>query len=540
MSLWRQLTRGIRALINPMAADRDAADEVQDYFDRTAAEHMGRGLSREEALRAARLECGSLTSVKEQVRTYGWEQVLRTVHADLRYAARGLRAARGFTAIAVLTLAVGIGGTTAIFSALKPILLEPLPYPEADRVAMIWELRQDGVFSDGSFGMYRGLEERARSFERIAVFKPWQPTLTGLDQPERLDGHRVSGGYFRVLGVLPTLGRAFEPGDDRPGGPNVVVLSDTIWQRRYGRDPAIVGRQIDLDGAGYVVVGVMPRDFENVLSPAAELWAPMQYGMSQPRAWGHHLHTVGRLPRGVSRDDARRELNALGQAILNEQRPDTYRGGVAFVATSLQDDVTREVRPALLVSLSAVPLLLVIACVNVTNLLLARAAGRRGEFALRAALGASRGRLIGQLIIESLLLAVLGGAAGTAVALFGIRALRALGPPDLPRSAAIGGRVRVRARHHEPDRPGHRGTSSGAGRTQRSERWPATRDGAHDPTPASDTQRAGDRGNIACAGAARQLRAVVAEPRAPVRRQRRVRFEGPPHPSGPDIRTSVQ
>jgi putative ABC transport system permease protein len=152
---------------------------------------------------------------------------------------------------------------------------------------------------------------------------------------------------------------------------------------------------------------------------------------------GHHLHTVGRLPRGVSRDDARRELNALGQAILNEQRPDTYRGGVAFVATSLQDDVTREVRPALLVSLSAVALLLVIACVNVTNLLLARAAGRRGEFALRAALGASRGRLIGQLIIESLLLAVLGGAAGTAVALFGIRALRALGPPDLPRSAAI-------------------------------------------------------------------------------------------------------
>ncbi len=437
MSLWRQLTRGIRALINPMAADRDAADEVQDYFDRTAADHMGRGLSREEALRAARLEIGSLTSVTEQVRTYGWEQALRTVHADLRYAARGLGAARGFTAIAVLTLAVGIGATTAIFSALKPILLEPLPYPEADRVTMIRELRHDGVFSDGTFGMYRGLEARARSLDHIAVVKPWQPTLTGLDQPERLDGQRASAGYFQVLGVLPVIGRAFEPNEDRPGGPNVVVLSHSAWQRRFGADPGIVGRQIRLDGADHQIVGVMPRGFENVLSPSAELWAPLQYGMSQPRAWGHHLHTVGRLRRGISRDEARRELNALGQAILDEQRPETYGGAVEFVATSLQDDVTREVKPALLVSLSAVALLLVIACVNVTNLLLARAASRRGEFALRAALGAARRRLIGQMVTESLLLAVLGGAAGIGVALLGIKALRALGPPDLPRSAAI-------------------------------------------------------------------------------------------------------
>jgi putative ABC transport system permease protein len=215
VSLWRQLARGLRVLTNRSDADQDVADEVQHYLEQAAAEHVARGLSQSDALRAARLEIGGVASVREQVREYGWENVAATVLTDLRYAARGLRAAPGFTAITVLTLALGIGGTTAIFSAVNPILFEPLPYPHPNRIAMILEIRNDGGRTAGTFAMYRALAERNRSFEAIAVFKPWQPTVTGADQPERFEGQRVSAGYFHVLGVSPIAGRDFEPSDDR-------------------------------------------------------------------------------------------------------------------------------------------------------------------------------------------------------------------------------------------------------------------------------------------------------------------------------------
>jgi len=356
--------------------------------------------------------------------------------ADLQYAARRLWSAPGFTAITVLTLSVGIGATTAIFSAVNPILFEPLPYPRADRIAMIRENGRDGSRNDGTFGVYRELAARARSFDAIAVLKPWQPTLTGADQPERFEGQRVSAKYFRVLGVSPIIGRDFEPSDDRLDGPNVVVLSDALWRRRFAGDRTIVGRQIALDGDSYSVIGVMPGGFENVLAPSAELWASLQYDMSQGRAWGHHLRTVGRLQPGIGVDRASRELNVVGQAVLNELRPATY-GDVEFAAVPLGDDVTRAVRPALLAILGAVTLVLVIACVNVTNLLLARVVQRRGEFALRAALGAGSRRLMRQLLTESLLLAAIGGVVGIAVAALGVRALVALSPPGLPRAGAI-------------------------------------------------------------------------------------------------------
>jgi len=242
MQLLRQLTRGVRALINPSAADRDIGDEVHHYLDEATAAHRARGLSEAEALRAARLELGNVTTVSEQVRESGWENAADTIIADLRYAARRLRAAPVFTATATLTLALGLGATTAIFSVVNPILLEPLPYPDANRIAAITEFYSDGSRSPGTFGMYRELAARARAFDAIATFKPWQPTLTGPEQPERLEGQRVNASYFRVIGVPPAVGRDFEAADDRANGPNVIILSDALWRRRFGGDRAIIGR----------------------------------------------------------------------------------------------------------------------------------------------------------------------------------------------------------------------------------------------------------------------------------------------------------
>lgn len=437
MSLWRQLTHGLRALTRRAETDHEVRDEVRHYLDEATAAHRARGMSADDALRAARLELGGVTQLEEQVRSAGWETGVETLFADLRYGARRLRATPGFTAITVLTLAVGIGATTAIFSALNPILFAPLPYPHGERIAMILETGSSGARGSGTFGMYHELAARSRAFEAMAVMKSWQPTGTGAAQPERFAGQLVSASYLRVLGVAPALGRDFAPSDDRASGPHVVILGDALWRRRFGGDPAIIGRPIALDDNSYIVIGVMPAGFENVPAPAAELWAPLQYDLSQPRAWGHHLGTMGRLRAGATMDQAARELDGLGQAVLTELRPASYDPGTRFTAASLRDDVTRGVKPALLVILAAATLVLIIACVNVTNLLIARGVQRRGEFALRAALGAGHRRLVRQLLTESLLLAAIGGVVGMTVAVLGVRALVMLAPPGLPRVGAI-------------------------------------------------------------------------------------------------------
>jgi putative ABC transport system permease protein len=438
MSLWRQLAGGFRVLTNRTAADADVSDEVRDYLDRTIAAKVAGGLSPDEALRAARLELGNATAVREQVRSYGWENFAGTVAADLRYAARRLRATPGFTIVAVLTLALSIGATTAIFSGVSAILLAPLPYPHPDRLTAIRELRADGSASPGTFGMFRELTARNRAFDAMALVRTWQPAMTGAEQPERLEGQRVSAGYFHVLGITPIAGRDFQESDDRLNGPNVVILSDAFWRRHFAADRSIVGHVMTLDDASYEVIGIMPPGFENVLGPSAQLWAPLQYDLSQGRAWGHHLSTVGRLLPGVSIAQASLEVNAHGRAVLNEQHPETYDPNTTFAVASLRDDLTGGVKTTLLAIVGAVLLVLVIACVNVTNLLLARGVQRRGEFALRAALGAGRGRLVRQLLTESLLLAAIGGVAGVAVAALGVRALAAMSPPGLPRAATIG------------------------------------------------------------------------------------------------------
>jgi putative ABC transport system permease protein len=362
---------------------------------------------------------------------------------DLGYAFRQLRKNPGFACTAIVILGLGIGASTAIFSAVNPILFEPLPYPHASRILMISYVGEDGSRIPQTFHTYRELAERNRSFDSVAVVRPWQPTLTGADQPERFDGQRVSAGYFRTLGVPPTLGRDFQTSDDVLHGPKVVILSNGFWRRHFGGDTTIVGRQVKLDDDSYTVIGVMPLGFDNVLAPSAQVWSPLQYDSGnitslQTREWGHHLRMVARLRSGVSIEQAMSDLAWMARTPVPEfPRPPWAALNHGLAANSLQDEVASGVKPALLAVLGAVILVLLIACVNVTNLLLARGAQRRGEFAMRTALGAARPRLIRQLLTESLLLTIMGGAFGMIVAQFGVQALVALSPTELPRLNAI-------------------------------------------------------------------------------------------------------
>jgi putative ABC transport system permease protein len=445
MSLWRQLARGIRSLVHRTQTNEEIAAEIHQYLDDATADGVARGLSFDDARRAARLELGNTSAVHEQVRSYGWENGFRSLLFDLRYAARQLGHHPGFTIVSVVTLTLGIGASTAIFSAVNPILLSPLPYPHPNRILMIWNTYQ-GARSELSFGTFYELSRRSRSFEAMTVFEPWQPTMTGDRLPERLEGQSVSAAFLRVLGVEPRLGRDFLPSEEGSRAPRRVILSDRLWRRIFNRDRSILGRELKLDDDNYTIIGVMPAEFENVLSPSADIWTTQRYDPatltpgvdSWAWAWGLHIHIAGRLKPGASMDQAVNELSQIARTPWPEfPRPRWASLNHGLIIDSLQADIAHTVKPALLAILGAVVLVLAIACVNVVNLLLARCTQRGGEFAVRAALGASRHRVLRQLITESLLLAGLGGIGGIGVAFAGVRALISLSPPGLPRLDAI-------------------------------------------------------------------------------------------------------
>ncbi|HMF10490.1 MAG TPA: ABC transporter permease, partial [Thermoanaerobaculia bacterium] len=356
MSLWRHVRGGISVLTRRAKADRDIADEVEHYFEEAAADLERSGLTAEEARRRARKELGSEARVREEVREFGWENAVAATLSDLRYAARRLRRSPGFTAVGALTLALGIGASAAIFSVVFPILFEPLAYPQPGRVVMVWE--SDGRYP--SFGTFRGLAQRSRSFESLAAISGWQPALIGSVEPQRLQGQRVTAEYFRSLGVPPALGRDFAPSDDVPQAPRVVILSDALWRGRFAADPAILGRAVMLDDDAFTVIGVMPARLENVLEPRARLWTPLRYDPSLPadgREWGHHLRVVGRLKAGVGPERASSELSAFLPVLARlYARGYENSGGPprAMAVTPLQTDLARTARPALLAILGAV------------------------------------------------------------------------------------------------------------------------------------------------------------------------------------------
>jgi putative ABC transport system permease protein len=424
----------------------DFAAELESHLALHIDDGIRSGLSPAEARRQALIRLGGAEQTRQALRERRTLPWLESLIQDTRYALRMMAHNPGFTAVAVLTLAIGIGASTAIFSAVKPILIDALPYPHASRLMLLWEMRKNGAPMPVTFGTFQGLSQRTQSFDALAVFKPWQPAATATsqaDRPERITGQRVSSDYFRVLGIAPFLGRNFQATDDRFKGPNVVILSDSLWRRRFAADKSIVDKQVRLDDVLYTVIGVMPRTYENVVNPPDEIWAPLQYDPSLPfdgREWGHHLRLIARIKAGVSAQNAGNELTAALQSLAQTYAKGYNSSGGApdsIVVHPLQHDLTQGVRPALLAVLGAVLLVLLIACVNVANLLLARGSQRRAEFAMRAALGAPQGRLARQLLTESLLLAMCGGALGIVVAEAGARALLLLSPPGLPRLNAI-------------------------------------------------------------------------------------------------------
>jgi len=359
-----------------------------------------------------------------------------TLLRDIRYAARTLLKSPGFTAVAVVTLGLGIGANTAIFSVVDSVLLRPLPYRAPDRLVMLWENHpQDGApRSPFAPANYSDLRTQTGSFERLGAIYPYSTVnLTGAGEPEQLRLLRVSGDLFPTLGVAAQLGRTLSPEDDRPGGPNVLVISDGFWRSRFGSDREAVGRSVTLGGAPFTIVGVMPPGFA-LPTWSGDLIAPL--GLDEQTAQlraVRFLTLVGRLKPGVSLPRVNAELATIASRIA-AAHPET-NAGVGVTVLPVTQAVVGDVRPALLVLFGAVAFVLLIACANVANLQLARAAGRGREMAVRAALGAGRRRLVRQLLTESVLLAACGALGGLALAAWGIEWLRHLGAVDVPRIA---------------------------------------------------------------------------------------------------------
>lgn len=362
---------------------------------------------------------------------------METVIKDIRYALRALARRPGFTFIAVITLALGIGANTAIFSVVYGVLLRPLEYPEPDRLVGLREsnsLKQpDAQVAPGNFLEW---QRQNTVFSDLAAYRTVSYNLTGDGGPERLLGARVSAGLFKTLGVQPIAGREFLSEEDQPGREKVVIISEGLWGRRFGSDPGILGRTLRLSGENFTVVGVMPKHFSLPDQRERELLTPIAFTETEKSL--HHaryVDAIARLKPGVTLDQAQAEMTTIANR-LSQAHPDANTGWTVQVATVLDFEVGNA-RKTLWMFFTAVALVLLIACANVTNLLLARAATRRKEIAIRVALGAGRVRIIRQLATESLLLAFLGALAGWPIAVWGLKALLTLAPPQVPRLSAV-------------------------------------------------------------------------------------------------------
>ena len=425
----------------------DLVDELAFHREMAEAHFLRLGHSPQESRRLAALQLGGTSQIVEACQEQRSLPVLETVIQDLRYGVRMLRRAPAFTAAAVITLALGIGGNTAIFTIVDAVLLRPLPYADPDRLVTIGDRETDGMASNVGFLTAMDWRERSRTLEQIVLMRSWQPTLVGDNEAERLPAVRVSWNYFDMMGVRPALGRSFAAEEDRPDAWRVLVLSDQLWRRRFGADPGVIGRTVVMNDREYRVIGVMPPSFEPLdaarFYAPAQLWAPLGYDRTSQDACRscRHLRAFARMAPGVTVSEVAAEMDGIRTQLGREHADEFTPGSIAVIP--LAQAINGSVRPALRVLLAAVGLVLFIACANVANLLLARSFSRRRELALRAALGAGRGRIVRQLLTESALLSVGGAVIGIGLALLAVESLSTLVPVSLPRldRVAVDGRV---------------------------------------------------------------------------------------------------
>lgn len=432
MSWFGEGYRKLIFLLRRGQMDRELAEEMRLHADWRTRKNIAAGMDPGEAREAAQRQLGNAMLLRERSRENWGFARMESLVQDIRYGLRGLRNSPGFATVAILTLALGIGSTTAIFSIVNAVVVRPLPYKDSQRLVHLWSL--NNAFPEFHMGMslpnLDDVKAQTHSFEGFAPYKTKRATLTGEGAPERIVSTSVSSDFFSLFPVHPFLGQLFVAADDQHKNGDVVVVSHALWRRRFASDPHIIGKLIHVDQKACTVVGVMPAGFG--FPEHSDVWTTLRPSAEEQRNRTQWMFfTVARLRSGISPAAAQRELNTLLAALKTRHSEDL--AGSDFLLTTLHDDAVADNRSQLLILLAAVGVLLLIACANVSNLVLARGLQRRREIAVRAALGASRARILRQLAIENLVLALIGGAIALVLAAYGISGFRQFAPPDFPR-----------------------------------------------------------------------------------------------------------
>jgi predicted permease len=433
----------LRSLLRPNRMERELDAELQFHLDQLIEENLAAGMPPDEARFAAQRSIGGLTQYQEECRDRRGTQACESTLRDIVYAVRTLKAAPTFTLVSLGTLALGIGATTAVFTVVNSVILQPLPYRDSNRLVTVWETNPAYNFPGTPAGCirfppgnYLELRDQNRAFEQVGAFTISSYNVTGGGPPERVSGGLASASLFATLSLRPALGRLFIQADDAPKAERVVMLSHAFWLRRFGGNPNVVGTSVRLDDLSHIIVGVMPPGF-NVASDDVDLWLPIERKTTpEDMRWrqSYYLGVIARLRPGVSLSQANQDVDQIVKRIRRDHPEGLGQGGVVV---PMLDHTVASVRRPLMIFLGAVGFVLLIACANVANLNLGRAASRRREIAVRLALGASRSRLVRQLFTESLVLAVTGAALGVCFAHWGVSALLKLAPREIPRAADI-------------------------------------------------------------------------------------------------------